>query len=194
MAALDQTKGFPRAYHVHLVTHPVSGNQLDLGLPNPEERQDSLSIERSWRKSKSQGLIVGVEESHASLLIVQRDPDSPWSPTQGLDRFEGGESLKPVPTDANSPNSLGRVKVNPTLSPCRISGHSYSPKSSAPQLHFPTAPPHREAFAAQHGAVGVESLGVVRQVLGCFIPAHAPSILGKNEVGVCCVWIQGHVC
>lgn len=192
---VSRIKAKPSPKHdFHLAARAVSGSQLDLGLPNPEERQDFLSVERSWCKSKSQGLVIGIEESHLSLVVIQRDSDSPWPPIQRLNCFEGGEGLKPVPTDANSPNPLGRVKADPTLSPSRVSGHPHSPKSPIPQLHFPVVPPRREAFVAQHRAVGVKSLRVVRQILGCFIPSHAPPVLGEDKVGVCCVWIQSHVC
>lgn len=157
--------------------------------PHLEPREDPLPVERSPAIDQDRSIIIRAEKRHPTPFVVQGDPYLPGKLVQthvGTGGCQGVISLQ-------RPNALLGGEAHGSLPLRGLSGHPYSPDTPLSHLHLPKMPPRGETLAAQHARLEVESLWVVREVLGHQLAPDLFSVLGEMEVGVSRGWVQGHV-
>lgn len=174
-----------------MLSHGGSGRERELATPpQAEQGEDLLPCKGCWGVGEDRCLVIGVKKCHSPCLVVKVNPNHLGGSKQGDGDGRRSESLVLAPTLPHRPDPHLGVDTDTSLPPHRLLGHSNSPGFPIAHLHLPVMPPCAETLAAQDTARRVEALGIVGDRLAGVFPSHPLAILGQDEPGMRCLWIQ----
>lgn len=155
-------------------------------------------LQALWERTASKRVDVTFDlciiKRHHALLEIDKHPNP-----LGL-RLEGEADLRicqggvlAFSIQHKCPVTVAGLERDQPLPIGLLTRHSNVPASLVAHLYFPVGTAEAQSFMSQDAAECVVPLGTIRDIQSLVPMTHPPLVLRHNQLGVGCVWVQGHI-